>query len=559
MAGKKEKKKNIKMGGRSLSEYLKDGNVAFFGYAPKTFPDFVFEERKGRTRIFLKDLKKHPHINGKNLPISHYANLSEMRDEIADVYFLDNEAVKVLFAEFPAAAHYCLVRLVSRMSWFTALPGLLRRLFIGLIKIEGIVRLREGKHNRTWLVLKHQLRESLNTRLNLSSEIGIQGFLDFLRRENIRYVVLRFFEKLPQLNREGGDLDILVTDEDDQKIRDFLQAHPGPIGVDVWTVSRSKHNDITYFPPPLARKIIESAIDGPAGANIPSPKESFLSLAYHALYHKGVFAGVPSSLRGVEVNKHPENDYAGVLARMAQNLGVNIEITMESLDEYLHTEGWRPKIDTLAKIASRNKWVWRRFFSREQAEEIGLGVLILKQKIQNVVATDSVLQMIADYDGFTILRTKEFNKEEIRHVADTLRGGVWNDESGSVQDYLPYMAVLVLDTNIARSNKMNMTHHNPVRGIIHLKKILRKEFSIGKINLIHSTDNTREAWEYVAVCFPDEIGAVKKDIERAYEGIRLSFIEKMLLGVKFFPRFCAYHFAILKRKIKGRVVGWAVK
>lgn len=559
MEEKKEKEKKMETNSRSLWEYLKDGNVAFFGYAPKTFPDFVFGERKGRIRVFLKNKRVYSFPQKKNLKVSYYSNLSEVRDEIADVYFLDNEAVKVLFAEFPAAAHYCLVRLVPKMSWFIALPGLLRRLFIGLVTVEGIVKLKEGEHDKMWLVLKHQLRESLNTRLSLSSEVGIQGFLDFLRKGNIQYVVLRFFEKLPQLNRDGGDLDILVTDEDDQKIRDFLQAHPGPIGVDVWTVSRSKHNDITYFPPPLARKIIESAIDGPAGSKIPSPKELFFSLAYHVLYHKGVFAGVTSSLRGVEVNKHPENDYAGVLARMAREIGLNIKITMESLDEYLEEEGWRPKIDTLAKIAPRNKWVWMRFFSREQGEEIGLGVLILKQKMHDISATDSVLRIIADYDGFKILRTKKFNVEEVRRVADSLRGGAWNDVSGSVQDYLPYMAVLVLDTNMARSNKMNMVHNNPDRGIIHLKKILRKKFSVGKINLIHSTDNTREAWEYAAVCFPNELDAIKKEAEHAYADIGSSLMDRALLVVKFFPRFCVYHFAIFKRNVRGRIVDWAVK
>lgn len=559
MEEKKEKEKKMETNSRSLWEYLKDGNVAFFGYAPKTFPDFVFEERKGRTRIFLKDKKKHSHTNGKNFPISHYANLSEIRDEITDVYFLDNEAVKVLFAEFPAAAHYILVRFVPRLAWLIAIPGLIRRLFIGLVKIEGIAVLEEGGRKKRWIVLRHILRESLNTRLTLSYEVGIQGFLDFLKSEGIQYVVLRFFEKLPKLNREGGDLDILVTDEDEQRIRDFLQANPGPIGIDVWAVSRSKHNDITYFPPPIARKIIGSAIDGPAGSKIPAPRESFLSLSYHALYHKGVFAGVPSSLRGVEINKYPENDYSGVLARMARDLDLNIEITMESLDEYLFKEGWRPKLDTLAKIASRNKWVWKRFFSHEGAEEIGLGVLILKQKLCDLAAVDSVLRMIADYEGFKILRMKQFSGEEVQDVTNSLRGGVWNDVSGSVRDYLPYMAVLILDTNIARSNKMNMTHNNPDRGIIHLKKILRKTFSVGKVNLIHSTDNTREAWEYVAVCFPDEIDVIKKDIERSYEDIKLSFIKKVLLGLKFFPRLCAYHFAILKRKIRGRIVGWAVE
>ena len=554
MKKKKETRTSVQGNEDSLQGYLENGNLAFYGYLLKALPDFIFRARKGRVKVFTKNGRAHHSADSGNVPVFHYSSLSEIRDQLADVYFLDNEAVKVLFAEFPGAAHYVLIRFVPRLSWIVAIPGLVRRIFIGLIKIDGVITLQEKGNGKRWLVLRHILRESLNTRLCLSSEVGIRGFLDFLQNENITYVVLRFFEKLPELNREGGDLDILVTDEDDQKIRDFLQAHPGQIGVDVWTVSRSKHNDITYFPPPLARKIVKSAVDGPAGAKIPAPKESFLSFAYHVLYHKGFFAGVPSTMPDAPVHKNPENDYAGVLTRMAKNLGLGIEINMESLDEYLNQEGWRPKIDTLAKIASRNKWAWERFFSVNASEEVGLGMFILKKKAFDMGVADSILRTVSEREGFKILRTKVFAEEEVMRVANTLRGGVWNDLSGSVRDFLPAMAVLVLDTHTMRSRKMSMAHSNPDKEIGNLKKILRRTFDTGKISLVHSTDNTNEAWEYITACFPQEIDAIEKEVERAWKEMKLSWFQQMTLRLSFLPRYIMYRLTRLKRGMKSRAV-----
>jgi len=543
---------------KTLQDYLKKGNIAFFGYKPKVLPDFVYQNREGRTRFFLKNKEKNT-LEKTNTHVSRYCSLSEMRDELADVYFLDHEATKVLFADFPAASHYVLIRLMPRMSWIAAIPGLIRRLFIGLVKIEGVIKLKEGNKSGKWLVLRHELRESLNTRLCLSSDVGIQRFLDYLRNEKIKHVVLRFYEKLPELNREGGDLDILVTDEDDHKIRDFLQENPGPIGIDVWTVSRTKYNDITYYPPPIARRIIDSAVDGPAGSKIPAPKEAFLSFAYHVVYHKGLFAGVQTSMPGVVVNEHPDNDYAGFLVRMAKDLGIDIKITLESLDEYLEKEGWRPKLDTLAKIAPRNKWVWKRFFSGEPSEEIGLGVFIIKKKAFELGVTGFILKEISGHEGFRVLRTKKLNEDEVMDIANSLRGGVWSDKSDGNNDFLPAMAVLVLDTNITKSHKMNIPHHSNDKGIVILKKkVLRRKFDNGKVSLIHSTDNTSEAWEYIPVCFKEELEDVKKEISKARNEIHLSFMDKLNLRISLIPRYLTYKFVLFKQDVKKRIVRWAV-
>ena len=518
----------------SLDTYVREGNIA--AYDVSVVPD-VFKKQRGRAKVFSRKP-----TNGT----LRYVSVSELREERADVYFLDRSATKVLLADFPATARYVLIRLIPRLSWLVAIPGLLRRVQKGLVSIEGIHSLPAGARTGQWLVLRHNLTESLHTRLSLSEEVGVQGFLAYLRTNKVDGVVLRFFEHLPDLARAGGDIDLLVSDTDERTVKGFLQENPGPIGIDVWTVSRATFNDITYYPPPLARAILASAVDGPAGSRVPAPREAFLSLVYHVLYHKGLFAGVPTNLPGLTTNPHPENDYAGAVARMAEALGVQVDITMEALDEYLEQEGWRPKIDTLAKIATRNRWVWKRFFSQESSEEVGLGVFIVKQKALSRLA--EIVKTIEGSQAFAIVRTATLDAAGVARVAKDLRGGVWTHESGGPDEYLPAAVIVVLDLELVRAH--------PVRGIKRMKNILRKAFDQGGGSVVHSTDNSTEAWDYIHSCFPEEQEALKHEIHARYESIRLSVIEQVRLRAAFIPRYVTYRLSIMRRRLKDALIRW---
>ena len=106
-----------------------------------------------------------------------------------------------------------------RFAWLVGLPGLLRRLVSGTVKLKGTVTLRSGKRSQRWLII--QYLSYTHSEGTISNEVGIQGLLDFLRAEEVRYAVLKSFENLPELYRPHGDLDILVADEDHDKVVSF--------------------------------------------------------------------------------------------------------------------------------------------------------------------------------------------------------------------------------------------------------------------------------------------------------------------------------------------------
>ena len=136
----------------------------------------------------------------------------------------------------------------------------MRRLASRQVKLRGIATLKTHRATQRWLVLEHLKYYSAG--VSLSADIGIQGFLDYLRKENVQYVVLRFYDQLPELHNAHGDLDLLMADKDEGKVKRFLFDHPGKLHVDVCTVSSQ------YYPLPLADKIIENAVDGPGGSTV---------------------------------------------------------------------------------------------------------------------------------------------------------------------------------------------------------------------------------------------------------------------------------------------------
>jgi len=490
-----------------IIDILDVADIVFYDYKDENIPKQLTHKKSGKVEIFPWKGKE-----GEKSAVFFFMK-KNLYSQNAEACFLDNKGLKLMLAGFPTQCHYFLLRIAFRKSWLPALFGLLRRVLKKQVRLRGMIKLDAGKKKQLWLVAENtRLKPANGARGYLSESVGVAGFIDFLRKEKIKYVVLRFYEKLPRLHREGGDLDILVADEDEIKVSDFLKKHPGKIGVDIWSVSSPNYRQMTYYPPHLAKSIIDNSVEGPAGSRIPNPKEAFLSLAYHAIYRKGPKSGIPSTIPKIKINHNPENDYVGTLSSMAKKIGLDISLTMESLDEYLHQEGWRPQLDTLRRFIPENEWVLRRFFSEKREEESGLGFFVFKQKAIKMNLAEKMIKMIEN-EHFVIAQKKEFTAREKMKASQYLRGGVWRNGQNFDEDFLPAAGVVVVDSVPWQlwDNDVNMR-------IRALKEKLRRNFDSEKESIVHATDNTYESWEYVKICFPDEIDKIRntiKDIERS--------------------------------------------
>jgi hypothetical protein len=194
-------------------------------------------------------------------------------------------------------------------------------------------------------------------------DIGLDRFFAALRDRHIRYVLLRWFDELPQI-RPDGDVDLLIHDDDVGAVSDLFVSEVRGTACDLFSVSGlpgTSYRGIPYLPPDKAVSMLARAGTLRNLIRIPSPEDHFLSLAYHAVYQKGLRSGLPTSGTRLKPVSKPGHDYAADLAALAADLGIDVPITMECLDEYLAGRGWRPSPEMLPALAKRNPWIGARF------------------------------------------------------------------------------------------------------------------------------------------------------------------------------------------------------
>ena len=189
--------------------------------------------------------------------------------------------------------------------------------------------------------------------------MSVADFFAALHAARASYVVLRWFETLPDVE-PGEDIDMLVADADLPILAPLLNPVAGGTPCDIYTVNGLKgtqYKGMAYFPAALAEKTISRRQTYKQVFEVPSPEDHFMGLAYHAVYQKGPASGLPTRYSDVDPTSRPEHDYAGHLRRLADSLGLDVAIDMESLDEVLASKGYRPEPAMRAALMQVNPWI----------------------------------------------------------------------------------------------------------------------------------------------------------------------------------------------------------
>jgi hypothetical protein len=352
----------------------------------------------------------------------------------------------------------------------------------------------------------------------LPHTLGIAGFLRRISGEGIRHVVLRWFESLPELP-DGEDLDILVADEHLERVREILDAQPGIEPCDVYSetgLPRSDFRKMPYFPPRLANQLLDGAVDQGGLCRVPSAGHHLLSLAYHALYHKGPASGIPARSGDARKPTHSQHDYPNILAALAARAGADVELTREGLEAFLARHDWRPPRDMLARLGKRNRWV-RRSLDAETARgaERGLVVFLVRREAMSRGGLERLVPLL-ERCGFSILKTKRLADGELADVANNVRGGNWGRGPWGISGGPPAAAIVAYDPNPQPLNRRQRRKF-PLADNARLlqKSRIRDAFNEGypterHCNVLHSSDNGVEAWEYVRLALPGEEAEIRR-------------------------------------------------
>lgn len=371
-----------------------------------------------------------------------------------------------------------------------------------------------GRSKRWLIVCKvRKSRPHAGPRRFVPHRLGVVGFFQRLQQQNVRYAVLRWFESLPAV-AEGEDLDLLTDDADLDAVRAILFEGPGIQPVDLYSVTGlpgADYRSMPYFPPHLAKELLDRAVLQNGLYRVPAPREHFCSLAYHAVYHKGAASGLPVRAGGSAGRQCTDHDYAAALRQAATRASISVDrpIARDTLDAFLDRLGWRPPHDMLVRLSRKNKAV--RLLLQHNDEtcraDDRLAVFLLREAALQRGGVDRAAQWIAAR-GFQILAKHLLNPEEAVRIGRTIRGGNWGRGPWPISGGLPVAAIVAYDPSPLLPDRRQRRRFPFVANARLLcKESLREEFNAGlpadqHCNVIHSSDNGREALDYLRLIMP---------------------------------------------------------
>lgn len=402
---------------------------------------------------------------------------------------------------------------VEDVSSMTRLAGLAARTR-GRMRLSGMWNIGDSR----FLVFEQTPILEDAARIYFPPQWGVGGLAQRLADHRIQYAVLRWFDQLPHID-PGEDLDILVRDEDVSRFRQLVSTEPATQPIDLYSVSGLDGSDFrgaAYYVPALARRILDGAVVHSSGMLVPNPVDHFHSLAYHALYHKGPTAGVPSSL--IEVSAAPEHDYVAGLTAAAEEAGEIFAGDMESTDLLLAAHGWRPPSDALRRLAPHNPWL-RAQTADEGGDDSGsqFAAFLVRERTLDVLAEEEIVGLLERW-GFETLRVDVLDADDRARGAAELRGGNWARGPYPVSGGVPAMLIAsVHHAPAVVSDALRERYpHLANQDILFAKQEMREliEARVGAdaaFNGLHSADDEDEAWHYIEVI----IGSARDEIAAA--------------------------------------------
>ena len=194
---------------------------------------------------------------------------------------------------------------------------------------------------------------------------------------------------------------------------------------------------------------------------------------------------------------------------------------MESLDEYLTQQGWRPPFDMLARLSLRNPWIHDRYFRAGFAVEParrGLAVFLIRERALRP-GVDAQIAAELESQGFRILLSAPLGAERQAAVASRLRGGNWGRGPFAFSGGPPAQVIVAWDPKplpVDRREKAEyplLENGRILRAKLRLRDfLLRGLAKRQRFNPLHSSDNDIQAWEYLEILLPQQLDELRRQL-----------------------------------------------
>lgn len=362
----------------------------------------------------------------------------------------------------------------------------------------------------------------------LDPEMGVEAFFDALNQREVRYVILRWFDDLPEWPA-NEDIDLLVDDEDFSKINDLFVRSPETRPCDIFSVTaRSSYNGLPYYPPHLAKSVLRDRVLFKHRYYIPSREHHFFTLAYHVVYHKAEKSGLPLSKDQENGRGNSDHPYAEILTELGQRVHMQITPNLSDLHDLLDHHGWTPQLDTLRKLAENSEWLKSLLQPNPYTVDDGeLLVFIVREWAVNNNKLDFIKECFEKQrDAFDVIKVITLNESQKQSSSLKIRGGEWGRGPFPVSGGRPGVVIAAYDYHPAPVPKeISIQYPYITDGNVLFKYQVRDEVNnrilrTRRVNCMHSSDDEIEAWEYLKAICPDSTQEVRKEVERRREAYR---------------------------------------
>lgn len=358
----------------------------------------------------------------------------------------------------------------------------------------------------------------MNTRQYIPRSISVDDFFKLLNGEQIKYIILRWFDKFPKFRKKEA-IDLLVHDDDLVKINKHLSPHykNNSIACNIYSISgisESNYNGLPYYPRHCAQEILDERILLNNKYFVPNPRHYLLSMAYHLVYHKAEDSGLPKGIREEDSELVHNNKYTRALRTLINQCGVNVKLSWVDLQRFLDKNDWTPELSVLKRLSEKSEWLKNLYYLKlhDQQNSGEIMAFIIREWAHENNLTDWIIKWLGNH-GLHILNIYELDKDRKKKATRNLRGGdwgyaKWKEYGGSGK---PVVLVIAYDFYPIPLDKMYQGEYPYVsNGNFLLKIKLRNELNKNRPlnrrrSIIHSSDNTLDALEFISTLYPTEV------------------------------------------------------
>jgi hypothetical protein len=198
----------------------------------------------------------------------------------------------------------------------------------------------------------------------------------------------------------------------------------------------------------------------------------------------------------------------------------------------LGDHGWRPSLDYIEKAQPKDAWrdVLIENGYAALPRKPGLAVFLLREAVLTKNDAPDLIRSYLEAEGFNILAVKELSSGERENIASELRGGDWGTGPFKRSGGQPAIMIVALDV-FPRKPTGKLARKQPdLENMLvgTCKSAIRKWWNSSqsedeKCNIVHSSDNCRQAFDYVELAAPELADQVLRDADELLERTKLDY------------------------------------